>query len=113
MGMHYYTGDPKYRIWANEIFQAINAKARLRHGYSAMSGVDRPEPAPRNNIESFFFAETLKYLYLIQAPRDTLDLDRFVFNTEAHPMGVWTPSSPGRFSADGPSKPPALDRRGK
>ena len=37
-------------------------------------------------MESFFFAETLKYLYLLFAPPDTLDFDSVVFNTEAHPM---------------------------
>ena len=35
---------------------------------------------------SFFLAETLKYLYLIFAPRQTLDLNKVVFNTEAHPL---------------------------
>jgi mannosyl-oligosaccharide alpha-1,2-mannosidase len=42
----------------------------------------------RDSQESFFFAETLKYLYLIFSPRDVLPLDRYVFNTEAHPLGV-------------------------
>lgn len=37
-------------------------------------------------MESFFFAETLKYLYLLYAPRNTLDLKTSVFNTEAHPL---------------------------
>ncbi len=37
-------------------------------------------------MESFFFAETLKYLYLLFAPESTLEFDSVVFNTEAHPM---------------------------
>jgi len=37
-------------------------------------------------MESFFFAETLKYSYLLFAPTKTLDFDKVVFNTEAHPM---------------------------
>ena len=37
-------------------------------------------------MESFFFAETLKYLYLLFAPPSALDFDSIVFNTEAHPM---------------------------
>jgi hypothetical protein len=40
-------------------------------------------------MESFFFAETLKYLYLIFAPEDTIDLSKFVFNTEAHPIKIF------------------------
>ncbi len=37
-------------------------------------------------MESFFFAETLKYLYLLFAPESTLEFDSVIFNTEAHPM---------------------------
>ena len=42
-------------------------------------------------MESFFFAETLKYLYLLYAPRATRSIWRkFVFNTEAHPLKRFT-----------------------
>ena len=37
-------------------------------------------------MESFFLAETMKYLYLIQAPDATMPLDEVVLNTEAHPL---------------------------
>jgi ER degradation enhancer, mannosidase alpha-like 2 len=37
-------------------------------------------------MESYFLAETLKYLYLLFAPRETLDLNKVVLNTEAHPL---------------------------
>jgi len=37
-------------------------------------------------MPSFFLAETLKYLYLLFAPDQVLDLRRVVFNTEAHPL---------------------------
>jgi hypothetical protein len=37
-------------------------------------------------MPSYFLAETLKYLYLIFAPDDAVDLDRVVFTTEAHPL---------------------------
>jgi hypothetical protein len=37
-------------------------------------------------MESFFLAETLKYLYLLFAQPDALDLTKVVFNTEAHPI---------------------------
>ena len=39
----------------------------------------------RDDMESFFFAETLKYLYLIGKP-DAIDLKTVVLNTEAHPL---------------------------
>ena len=37
-------------------------------------------------MQSFLFAETFKYFYLLFAPPRTLDLNRVVFNTEAHPI---------------------------
>jgi hypothetical protein len=39
-------------------------------------------------MESFFFAETLKYAYLIFAPESALDLKKIVFTTEAHPLKI-------------------------
>jgi Glycosyl hydrolase family 47 len=45
---------------------------------------------------SYFLAETLKYLYLLfdehEEGREPYPLDRWVFNTEAHPLPVfsWT-----------------------
>lgn len=36
--------------------------------------------------QSWFFAETLKYFYLLFSPDKTLSLSRWVLNTEAHPL---------------------------
>lgn len=41
-----------------------------------------------NSLDSFFFAELLKYLYLIFADPSVIDLSEWVFNTEAHPFLV-------------------------
>lgn len=41
-----------------------------------------------NDMESFFFAETLKYAYLLFAPQNTVDLKTTVFNTEAHAFKI-------------------------
>ncbi len=37
-------------------------------------------------MPSYLFAETFKYLYLLFAPEDALDLDACVLTTEAHPL---------------------------
>lgn len=42
----------------------------------------------RPDMESFFLAETLKYLYLLFSDNDLLPLDQIVFNTEAHPFPI-------------------------
>lgn len=40
---------------------------------------------------SFFFAETLKYLYLTFTDKDCISLNDYVFNTEAHPFTLPEP----------------------
>jgi len=37
-------------------------------------------------MQSFLFAETFKYYYLLFAPPETLNFKKVVFNTEAHPI---------------------------
>jgi len=44
-------------------------------------------------METFFLAETVKYLYLtfVRNPHEILSLDEFVFTTEAHPIRIFQP----------------------
>jgi endoplasmic reticulum Man9GlcNAc2 1,2-alpha-mannosidase len=39
-------------------------------------------------METFFLGETLKYFYLLFGENDVLPLDKYVFNTEAHPLPI-------------------------
>jgi len=39
-----------------------------------------------DSMQSFLFAETFKYFYLLFAPANTLDFNGVIFNTEAHPI---------------------------
>merc|ERR1719282_1523178 len=57
--MFYYTGDPKYRRMAGEIYEAIEKHTRTTYGYSAVRDVRHEQPAFRNEMETFFLAETL------------------------------------------------------
>jgi mannosyl-oligosaccharide alpha-1,2-mannosidase len=41
-----------------------------------------------NMMQSFFLAETLKYLYLLFSPPSVISFDEWVFNTEAHPLRI-------------------------
>ena len=45
---------------------------------------------PRDKMESFWPAETLKYAYLLldDSTPELLPLDQFVLNTEAHPLPI-------------------------
>lgn len=61
-------------------------------GYSGHHDVTVVPPQRNNKQESFWLAETLKYLYLLYSPLDVIPLDTWVFNTEAHPLKVMKPS---------------------
>jgi hypothetical protein len=52
--------------------------------YAALS--DAHKKTQRADMESFFFAETLKYLYVLLGPPNTINLKTTVLNTEAHPL---------------------------
>jgi hypothetical protein len=54
----------------------------------AIPDVNRPGSGIDDRMESFFLAETMKYLYLAQDPDKPIDLMKYVFNTEAHPTKI-------------------------
>jgi len=84
------TKDPIYREWGWECFQAIEKYCKTEFGYGELSNVQDTTGQPRNKMESFFLAESLKYLYLLQDPDTEIDvLHKHVFNTEAHPMRIF------------------------
>ena len=82
------TKDEKYREWGWEIAQSINKHCRVENGFSGLNNIDRDPTDLNDNQESFFLAETLKYLYLLFADDSVVPLDKYVFNTEAHPIPI-------------------------
>lgn len=82
--LHRLTNDSRYLDMGRTFFDSLVKYCRTEVAYAALKNVETKEK--RNEMESFFLAETLKYLYLLFAPPETLDLTKFVFNTEAHPM---------------------------
>ncbi|KAL2154847.1 hypothetical protein VTH82DRAFT_3523 [Thermothelomyces myriococcoides] len=82
------TGDPKYREWGWEMFKSfMNYTAVADNGgFTSLSNANKIPPITRDNMESFWLAETLKYFYLLFSPNDLLPLDKIVLNTEAHPL---------------------------
>ncbi|KAH0628591.1 hypothetical protein JD844_009937 [Phrynosoma platyrhinos] len=83
-----FTHDPKYRQWGWEAAQAIDKYCRVSGGFSGVKDVYSSAPTYDDVQQSFFLAETLKYLYLLFSSDDLLPLDHWVFNTEAHPLPV-------------------------
>jgi mannosidase alpha-like ER degradation enhancer 2 len=82
--LYHYTHDPKYLAMGQTFFDSLMKYCRTDTGFAALSDVRTKQKT--DSMESFFFAETMKYLYLIFAPPATVDFDSIVFNTEAHPL---------------------------
>eukprot|EP00850_Spirogloea_muscicola_P000924 SM000003S11169 [mRNA] locus=s3:1291827:1298198:- [translate_table: standard] len=80
------THDPIYREWGWSIFQAFQKHCRVDSGYTGLRDVTRDPPERDDKMQSFFLAETLKYLYLLFSEDDVIPLNKWVFNTEAHPI---------------------------
>ncbi|KAI9809828.1 MAG: hypothetical protein M1825_000261 [Sarcosagium campestre] len=80
------TGDETYRQWGWEMFKSFveHTAAPDGAGFTSLGDVNAVPPPQRDNMESFWLAETLKYFYLLFSPNDLLPLDTVVYNTEAH-----------------------------
>ena len=78
------TKDPRYLEMGRTFFAGLMAHCRTDAGYTVLKDVTTWEKG--DLMPSYFLAETLKYLYLLFAPEKTLDLEKVVFNTEAHPL---------------------------
>lgn len=90
------TGDKKYQEWAWDAFVAVNATTRVGSGYSSIRDVNAVGGGGFTDMmESFWFAEVLKYSYLIQVDDDADwqvsrdGVNKWVYNTEAHPLRIW------------------------
>ncbi|KAJ8770480.1 hypothetical protein K2173_017971 [Erythroxylum novogranatense] len=80
------TGNKTYQEWGWNIFQAFEKNSRIETGYVGLKDVNTG--VKDNMMQSFFLAETLKYLYLLFSPPSVISLDEWVFNTEAHPLRI-------------------------
>ncbi|EHY51897.1 mannosyl-oligosaccharide alpha-1,2-mannosidase [Exophiala dermatitidis] len=94
--MYRITKDPKYRQWGWEMFEAFREHTKVVdevtgevYAYTSLYTVmENPvkNRKKRDNMESFWLAETLKYFYLLFSDDDFFPLDKVVYNTEAHPL---------------------------
>jgi len=88
--LYYFSGNKTYQEWGWKIFQGIEKFCKVSGGYTTISNVRNGlDTRPKDMMESFFLGETLKYLYLLFADKHEIDLDQWVFNTEAHPLPIY------------------------
>jgi ER degradation enhancer, mannosidase alpha-like 2 len=98
------TGDPYLLEVGEDILKSIQYSAKTSCGYATIKNVR--DHRKQDTMESFFLAETTKYLYLLFDPDNFLNSDggygtvietqngeciiesSYIFNTEAHPIDV-------------------------
>lgn len=68
------------------MFESIENYTRTELAYSSVYDVTSKEPVHNGVMESFWVAETLKYVWLLFSSEDVVSLDEWVLNTEAHPF---------------------------
>jgi mannosyl-oligosaccharide alpha-1,2-mannosidase len=103
------TGDEKYLGRAVAATESFRKYLKVPSGgYAGLIDVNDPSKGMFDDTESFWYAEVLKYLYLTFDDPAHYSLDKYVFNTEAHPLkvppapkegtyGTGTAPSPGPF----------------
>ncbi len=82
--LYHYTKDPRYLHMGEKLWNDFVKYCRTDEGYAALKNVVTKEKA--DSMQSFLFAETFKYFYLLFSSPQTLDFNKVIFNTEAHPI---------------------------
>jgi mannosidase alpha-like ER degradation enhancer 2 len=82
--LHRLSRNPIYVQTGKTMFEDFVKHCRNDVGYAALKSVVTKEKS--DSMQSFLFAETFKYFYLLFAPPRTLDFNKVIFNTEAHPI---------------------------
>jgi mannosidase alpha-like ER degradation enhancer 3 len=80
------TGDQFYLQIAKKMVHQLEKYSRVKCGYAAIQDLKTKQHEDR--LDSFVYAETFKYLYLMfvedKDPDLKFDVDDFIFSTEAH-----------------------------
>jgi len=82
--LYRFTNDENYLWMGKRMVDDIIEHCRTDIGYASLKNVQTYEKA--NSMQSFFFAETLKYAFILFSDKSILNLDHIVLNTEAHPF---------------------------
>ncbi|SNX85278.1 related to Mannosyl-oligosaccharide 1,2-alpha-mannosidase IC [Melanopsichium pennsylvanicum] len=94
------TGDSEWQERGWQMFASWVTHCMTDAGFSAIYDVNRSPADWSDNMESFTFAETFKYYYLLFSPPELISLDEYVLSTEAHPFlapqkGTWARAGNG------------------
>jgi mannosidase alpha-like ER degradation enhancer 1/mannosidase alpha-like ER degradation enhancer 2 len=76
------TGEEKYREMALRFYQDILEYCKTDIAFTAIENVETMEK--RDYMATYFIAETLKYFYLVFQDNPEVNINDYVFSTEAH-----------------------------
>jgi mannosidase alpha-like ER degradation enhancer 2 len=82
--LYHYTHQARYLRMGKQLFEDFVKDCRTDEAYASLKSVVTKEKA--DSMHSFLFAETFKYFYLLFSPPGTLQFNKVIFNTEAHPI---------------------------
>jgi len=83
-----YTHEQKYRDWCWDMIKAIIKHQKRKFGFTGLHHALNVK-SDDDHQPSWWFAETTKYAYLLFSDDDLIPLDKYVFNTEAHPLPLY------------------------
>ena len=84
--MYRISGNSTWADTAWRMFQAVEKATRTDIAAAAILDMTQDPIIKMDSMESYWLAETLKYFYLCFEDFETVSLDDYVLNTEAHPL---------------------------
>jgi hypothetical protein len=81
-----YTKDARYIEMGKQYYNDILKYCKTTTAFSSVADVRSKQL--HNELPTYFFAATMKYLYLLFTPDTGLNTAEYVFNTEAHPFRI-------------------------
>ncbi|MEZ0069451.1 hypothetical protein ABIA32_005495 [Streptacidiphilus sp. MAP12-20] len=76
------TGDERYKQCAYRYFTGMRSRQRVDGGYTVIRDVTAPVPAPEDLTPGYWFAENLKYLWLMFSATPRFDFGTGLLSTE-------------------------------
>lgn len=86
--LYHFTKDDRYVKMGMEYYDSIEKYCKTDIAYCELADVRTKKQ--HDAMQSFFLAETLKYLYLLFEENTLFKFDEVIYNTEAHPFKIFT-----------------------
>ncbi len=82
--LHRATGNPVYLHMGKAFLDSLMTYCKTDEGYAGLTSILTKNKMDR--LDPWFFAGTMKYLYLLFSTPDVLDFSRVIMNSQGHPI---------------------------